>query len=97
MEMPFHRSEGYRDDQRAKDWFADGGAVPEASPEPCDVLQTESQVCGMDLSEAKRLKQLEDENVNLYSDQTAYPMTSGGKRWLEKATDCLVMRPRTGF
>jgi putative transposase len=39
--------------------------VPEARAQLADLLQVEGQVGGMDVSEARRLKALEDENAKL--------------------------------
>jgi putative transposase len=41
------------------------GVVPEARDQWCDVLQLRSKFGGMKVSEAERLKQLEDENAKL--------------------------------
>jgi hypothetical protein len=41
------------------------GPVPQARAEFADILQVESQVGGLDVSEARRLKALEDENAKL--------------------------------
>jgi hypothetical protein len=42
-----------------------GGALPEARDQRCDVLQLRSKYGGMEISEAKRHRQLEDENSRL--------------------------------
>ncbi len=42
-----------------------GGALPTAGSERCDVLPLEGEVRSMEVNEARRLRQLEEENRRL--------------------------------
>jgi hypothetical protein len=64
-EEPFHRGADYRDDQGAGGRAADCGCLPQAWTEHGDVLQAEGQIRRIEVSDARRLRQLEDENGKL--------------------------------
>jgi putative transposase len=62
---PFHRSADYRDDQSAGGWFAAFELCRKHGLSPATFYKLKAKYGGMDLSDAKRLKQLEDENAKL--------------------------------
>ena len=63
--IEIHRRADQRDPARPGGRCCDGGCVPAARRQLSHVLQMEGQVRRAGLSEAKRLKALEDENLRL--------------------------------
>ena len=59
------RRTDYRDDQRAGGWLPTAELCRKHGLSPATFYKPKAKYGGMDLSDAKRLKQLEDENAKL--------------------------------
>jgi hypothetical protein len=59
------RGADHRDLEGAGSWDGDGGCMPSARDQHGDLLQLEVEVRRLEVSEAKRLRALEEENTRL--------------------------------
>jgi hypothetical protein len=59
------RRADHRDPEARRGGIDDGGVMPTARDHGADLLPLEGEVWGMDSSDAKKLKQLEEENRKL--------------------------------
>ena len=64
-EEPVHGRADHRDSEATRGWGEDGGLVPEHGISAATFYGWKSKFGGMDVSEAQRLKALEDENRRL--------------------------------
>jgi putative transposase len=63
--QPFHRRTDHRDIEGARGWHAGLGAFRKHGVSDASIYKWKAKFGGMDVSEAKRLKTLEDENTKL--------------------------------
>lgn len=79
--------------ERAGSWYSDGGGLPTSRDQLGDILQVRSKFGGLDVSEARRLRSLEEDNSRLkkllaeamldnavLKDLTSKMVTPGAKR-----------------